>query len=107
MSALQDVVNNFPHHTPNNVMLVWHKYDGGISGGQKLTDQYEQFTYGRLHDAYILAPSTPADKRVDSKVDGMEGYGFYEDVGTTLERCPAAFHDCPVIRRSIRRKYPD
>merc|ERR1712079_819467 len=77
MSAIQDVVKA-QQEPPSNVMVVWTRYNDGLSGGQSASAQYELLRHGHVNDPYILAPETAEYKKVDWTVDGMEEYGLQE-----------------------------
>merc|ERR1719288_233650 len=90
---------------PSNVMVVWTQFNDVLSGGQIETQKYDLMHHGPNLDAYILAPDTAENQKLDWKVDGMEDYGYHDGLGKLSESFLAST-DCPVIRRSIKAKFP-
>lgn len=104
MSAIQDVVKA-QQEPPSNVMVVWTKLNGGQSGGQIAAAQSE-LMHGSNSDAYILAPDTGENQKVDWRIDGMEGFGYHDGLGRLAEYIHAPV-DCPVIHRSVMMMFPN
>lgn len=108
MLAAQDLVNaGVP--TPTHILVLWELANSGIDGTKQKMDRLAFMSHGFVNDPYILAPEVPYALRVDKTLDGHKNttLGYNSLFKTLVQQYFPAYADCPVIRRSLHKKFPN
>jgi len=92
---------------PDGVLAVFTKKNGWMSGGTKASGVYSTAAHGLATlDPYFLLPESAPECHVDTSPDGMEGFGYDPHLQATLRQASSGSIDGPVLRRSLRVRFP-
>jgi len=92
---------------PSEITVLYNELNSaGFSGASLASGRYMVEHHGAITDPYILAPDTPEDARVDHGVSGERKLGFSQLFFAKVDNPISASQDCPVMRRSLARRFP-